>query len=412
MNIAPIFANFKSQYTQQTKNNFNNSTAVIKPNNLNYLAQDTVTFSGRASIGNTFRSLTQTAYEKSIPELTALGLNFLDTTTVIAAKFSDRGVSLPDRKLAEKVLVKKSDTFISKLLRSGEVHDKVRTTMYVENPYDFKLIRDIINEYKLRDYEICPPPNVHNGRRSSKPDFDIRLPGVTEQDTKVLGPELQSCIGEPLKTGYEDIQMRFVDVSRKKNRQQPIELIILYGDNYAKAKEAESYYSYDIRRALGKLLYVSKIENPGVATPAATIQDNIKTISQMLVNNISRPLFHNAKKKDFKPSNITLSTSLSRTNCRDLDKLIKNIRRMTIEHYNSEFNRIQSKEHISEIEKMIKASSDYKERADKTIYIDDIYNMRKQLKKDLITKRQDDLKIISEVRNRLSETIDKYGEKS
>ncbi len=409
MNITPIFTNFQTNLNNQAKNRFRNNNSFTKPNSLGYLAQDTVSFGIRASAGNTLKEITKNSYEKAMPDLRSQGIKFLDTVWVIAEKYKDRGVALPKRSVAEKAIVKGSNSFISKLLRSGAApSDRIRTTMYVSNPYDFKLLREILDDFKLRGYEIDRPMIKGGGK---KPDFDIRLKGVTEQDTKVLGSDLQKCIGEPLKTGYEDIQMRFVDVNRKKNKKQPIELIILYGENYSKAKEAESYYSYDIRRVLGKLLHISKIENPKITTPAAMVQDNVKRISQMLVNNISRPLFHNAKSKDFAPSNVTLSASLSSANCKDLKKLVRNIKKMTLEHYYKEIEKVLSLDYTPEIEKMIKASSEYKERADKTIYTKDISEMRNFVKKQLLAQKREDIQVLSEVDERLTLTIEKFGEK-
>ena len=48
------------------------------------------------------------------------------------------------------------------------------------------------------------------------PDLDIRLEDVSDQITK-LSPELRYSIGKPQKSGYEDLQMRFIrDFDKKK----------------------------------------------------------------------------------------------------------------------------------------------------------------------------------------------------
>lgn len=84
------------------------------------------------------------------------------------------------------------------------------------------------------------------------PDLDIRLENVSEQVTK-LDPHLRYSISKPQKSGYEDIQMRFIrDFDKKKNPIQH-ELIILFGPHYSKAKHDESKYVYDALRKFDEL---------------------------------------------------------------------------------------------------------------------------------------------------------------
>ncbi|MBD5402975.1 hypothetical protein HDR58_09320 [bacterium] len=407
--LTPIRAN-NLENKNHSKNNHYSST--VMPSSQNELKADVVSFSGRIPPAvNTMEDMFRKSYDANLTNLKAIGLKFLDTISVITEKFKSRGVSLPDEKYTSQGIVKSTDSFISKLLRSGEALDKVRTTLFVENPYDFKLIRDILKELELRDYKIRTLPKRINGKKVHVPDFDIRLPGVTEAQTKVLGPELQKCIGKPQKTGYEDIQIRFVDKNAKGKKAQPIELLIVYGKNFVEAKEAESYYSYDIRRMLKNLLHINQVENPPINSPAHRVKNNIGIICDTLSNHISKPLFSNAKNKDYYHEKLEMPVELTKPTIEAITGLLEGIRTKINIHYRNEISRVSSEEFKPELEKLFKASQEYKEREDKTVYIKDILTYKNQLLKNLRTERKDDLEIILQAKRRLAETIDKYGVK-
>ena len=85
------------------------------------------------------------------------------------------------------------------------------------------------------------------------------------------------------------------------------------------------------------------------------------------------------------------------------------MRQKTKLYYNARLREVASDEYKKVIEKMIKASSEYKERTDKTIYVEDILEKRNQLLKELRHNKREDLELISRVQTRLTETIEKYG---
>ena len=58
---------------------------------------------------------------------------------------------------------------------------------------------------------------------------------------------------------------------------------------------------------------------------------------------------------------------------------------------------------------MIKSSPEYKERADKTIYVEDLLEKRKEITKILKQNKREDLELIGKVMERLKETIEKFG---
>lgn len=401
---------FQNNYNVQNNKIKHNSTVMQSP--FVGLAADTVSFSGGVSkvskkVNKAAKTVMRDAmcetYEKQIPQYKIYANRLMSTLETIALKFKDRGVSF-DRQYCEHAAVKSSESFVSKFLRSGEKPlDRIRSTLYVQDPHDFKLIDDILKEFESLGYEIANIPGT------KKPDFDIRLSDVTATELEGLRSELRGCVGKPIPTGYEDIQLRLKDSTKKK---APVmEVLIIFGEKTAKAKIDESKYSYNIRRALKDLLHVNKVENPEVNSPAYRIKNNIRIIAETLSSAISRPLFNNAKNADYLHDSFRLPVELGEKTCGSLKGLLEGIRDKIPRHYIAEAKRIKSKDFDSEIENLFKSSITYKEREDKTIYVADIVKMRKELLAELRQYKADDMELIQKIQAAMDETIAKYGPK-
>lgn len=382
------------------------------------LKSDVVSFAGSPQFATSLEDILKIWYSRIIPTMQSQGERFIKKLTVIADKFADRGVSLPDAQYMKKGLVKQLDSFISKFFRCGEPPaDRIRTTLFVENPYDFKLVRNILDELEKGEvgYVVDKITVKENGKKVKVPDFDIRLPDVAEEDTRVLGPKLMKCIGKPQPTGYEDIQMRLVEKCKNgkssKNGKPPIELLIMYGKNFAEAKEAESYYSYNIRRSLKKLLHISKVESPLKDSPAEKYRDSVRNISDILTKFISEPLFYNAKNKDYRHKAFQLPVELGFNHCQELEKQIKRIKYLIYRHYSQELKACDTATPKT-LEDIVKSSHEYKERKDKTIYAIDLRMAKRNLRKSIKLQKEDDLREFAKIEKNLSETIEKYGVKS
>ena len=412
MNIQAITPNFQIKNSAE-KNNQNNRH-VILTNSLNYLSRDTVSFSGKEKITHTFTDVIREAYNDKVPQYTILGTRLMDTLEAIANKLKEDKVSF-DREYCEETTVKSTKSFLSKLKRSGESPmDKIRSTLFVANPYDLKLINNkILPELKSRGYEILMVPDKMSGKRvlTKKPDCDVRLADITDENVQNLDEHLRQCIGKPQKSGYEDIQMRLIDTTESGRKKTPIELIILFGKNYAEAKHNESYYVYDITRALSGELHVASVKNPEMYSPAKRILNNIEIIKGQLNSFISKPLFINAKNIDFYHEKFQLPVELSKSTCEALNGLIEGIRAKIHTHYKDELTKVQSQDYNTELEKLIKASHEFKERDTKTIFVDDIKEKRKELIKTLKEQKTEDLALIKRVQERFTETVEKYGRK-
>ena len=417
MNLT-ITPNF--QKSPQINQRRSNTSGNVLPNSSYTLSKDTVSFSARPKaaenlVSNTLKEVFRTSYENRLPAYEILSVKFMDALESVANKLKDYGVSF-DRPYCEQGAVKKTDSFLSKFIRSGATpSDQIRATLYVENPYDLDLISNkILPELKIRGYEIRLIPDEVVGTRvkSKKPDFDIRLADVPEEALKALPEELQKSLSHPQKSGYEDIQMRLIDTLSTGKNKPPHELLIVFGKNYAAAKHNESYYVYDITRALKNVLHIAKVEKPELHSPARRVIDNIAIISEQLNNFISKPLFINAKNLDFYKEEIQLPVEISKANCESLRGLVEGIRSKIPLHYKAELTKVNSDDFKPELEKLVKNSQEFKERKDKTVYVEDIRNKKNELNKQLKEHKNEDMKLIQAIQARLTETIEKYGLKS
>lgn len=406
MNIQLLSPIITQKYNNNQKISQNTS---VQHSKLSPLNADTVSFGINKnkvvkSAGTKLRDVMIDSYEKVRPKYEIYAKRLMATLELIAVKFKDRGVKF-DRKYCEHAAVKSSESFVSKFLRSGEKPlDRVRSTLYVENPHDFKLIDEIISEFENLGYEIANIPGTKN------PDFDIRLADVTATELKGLRPELRGCVSNPIPTGYEDIQFRIKDPTHK--NAPAMEVLIIFGEKTANAKIDESKYSYNIRRALKNLLHANKVENPEVNTPAYRIRNNTKIICDTLSSAISKPLFINAKNADYLHDSFSVPVELGEKTCEALTGMLEGIRDKIPKHYYAESRRIRSVDYGKEIVKLIKSSPAYKEREDKTIYAVDIIEKQKELLAELREHKEEDLKLIQEIQTALEATIKKYGPQS
>lgn len=303
MNILPITPNLQTQ-----KNNWKNNR-VILPKMVPSLAHDTVSFSGSTTKISDFVAK---GVENNMPRLQRIATTYLDVLESVAAKLEKDGVSF-DRAYCELNPVKSPESYTSKIVRSGTftVPDAIRATLYIKNPYDLSILNDkLLPEMKKRGYILAnteikleemlkrgyiPKAKENASKIFHIPDLDIRLQDASEQ-VNHLSPELRYSIGKPQKSGYEDIQMRFVrEFDHKKNPIQH-ELIVLFGPNYSIAKHIESEKIYGNLREFEELRF-NPDETP-LNLNSLKAKRYIDLIKQMFRGKVSEKLFLNAKNKD------------------------------------------------------------------------------------------------------------------
>lgn len=309
MNIHAITPNIQNNNKSNIPTINNNQ--IIKPRYINTLNRDTVSFGNAAAKISDF--LTDSV-SKNINRMERIATIYLDVLESVASRLKEFGVSF-DRAYCEKNAVKSPQSYTSKVVRSQSLNvpDRIRATLYINNPYDLSILNDkLLPEMQKRGYVLADTQMsikdlmkrgytptaeelTNTAIKKSIPDIDIRLDDVTDQKFK-LAPELQYSIGRPQKSGYEDIQIRFVREFDKKKSPIQHELIILFGPEYANAKHIESQKVYSLLRKFGELNM--KFEDKTIGSNSLSASRYIELIQQMFRNKVSEKLFQNAKNKD------------------------------------------------------------------------------------------------------------------
>lgn len=312
MNISSVQAFKFNNYQHNNSNNVSsNSLQGIKYKNS--LMADTVSFKAIPANSAKISDFVEVQIQNLTPRLKRIATTYLDILESVSFKLKDDNFSF-DRVYCEKSPVKSPKSYASKVARSGtfKVPDTIRATVFCSNPYDLDSLNKLLDEMKKRGYVLAkteipvssllkkgytPSPEELKKVNPEKliPDLDIRLEDMAEQVTK-LPAELKFSIGKPQKSGYEDIQMRFVrDFDKKKN---PVhhELIVLFGPNYAQAKHNESKYVYSFLRQFDELS--ADLSDKTLGSHSQKASRYIDLIKQMFRGKVSQKLFLNAKNKD------------------------------------------------------------------------------------------------------------------
>lgn len=314
LTITPKIYQNSTQALKAYQSTPNNISASNNYPNLKPLAKDSVSFTGIPGAGAKVSDFLEAQVAADTPRLRRIATTFLDVLESVASKLKENGFSM-DRAYCEKNPVKKPDSYASKVVRSGsfKVPDAVRATLYCDQPYNLNNLVALLGEMEKRGYvleEVDTPvldlikrgyvpteKETKNLTKATKkvPDLDIRLEDVSDQVT-ILPERLRYSIGKPQKSGYEDIQMRFVrdfDTSR-----QPVshELIVVFGPEYSKAKHFESSRVYGNLREFDELH--TDLSDKTMGSHAQKATRYIDLIQQMFRGKISEKLFINAKNKD------------------------------------------------------------------------------------------------------------------
>ncbi len=363
----------------------------VTSSNLTDLNRDTVSFSGRYSnVGNTLADYMEASLALQTPRLKRIATTYLDVLESVVNKLKDEGFSM-DRAYCEKHPVKSPQSYTSKIVRSGKfkVPDTIRATIFCNDLYDLeKLNNKLLPEMEQRGYVVAKTempmndlikrgfkPNALEAEKSDSiyinvPDLDIRLEDAASQAHK-LNPKYRYCIGNPQKSGYEDIQIRFVRDFDKKKAPIQHELIVLFGPEYSSAKHQEYEHVYKHIRNFEKL-HASFDDASVNSKKANRYMDLIKL---MFRGKVSEKLFLNAKNKDLYGINEELPITFG-----ECDKNL----------FNSYFRGLRT------------ALSDY-------------YSELKKTASSLVAKRllaknaKDDMQILADMQEGLSQTIKRYN---
>jgi len=350
------------------------------------LMADTVSFSGKNKVAkqvvHTLSDAFDQSYDNALAKRKAIARKFIDTISAITEEVD--GISF-DRKFYEKTVLKSKKSFLSKLKRSGAAPlDKIRTTIFNNDIYNFSILTKFLKKLNERGYDIMMIEGERCGKKvlSWLPDLDIRLDDVPEQEIKKLPPILRDTVSRQLPSGLSDIQMRIID----KNAQdpEPIEIIIMLGKESAKAKQIEEDDIYQYLRVLKDELHVSKIKKYDAHSPLKRINLNTGIVASTLRNSISKPMYTNAASMDIDNKKLGLKVGIQEESGKVLKGLLEGIRNKIQVYYNAEIKKAKTLPNKEEAEKLI-----------------DNLNMQ----------YAEDLQNVINVQNGLNATIDKYSYK-
>ena len=346
--ISPALSSYKN--TLDNKTNINNKH-FIQPKYKNTLAQDTVSFTARPMQISDFFAQN---ISDNMGRFGRLATTYLDILESVALRLGDDGVSF-DRAYCELHPVKSPESYTSKVLRSGsfKVSDAIRATLYVKNPYDLSLLNDkILPEMQKRGYVLAhtdipheelikrgyltpPGGNLQTAKVYRLPDLDIRLENARENIYQ-LSSDLRYSISKPQLSGYEDIQMRFIREFDKKKNPVQHELIILFGPNYAHAKQLEYERVYKFIRDFKELRMKFTDETLGSHSQKASRY--ISLIQQMFRGKVSEKLFLNAKNKDLYDLSDEVPINFSETDIKMFESYFSGLKDRLASCYKEEKN--------------------------------------------------------------------------
>jgi len=357
MNILPIIS-YSNYYRTQISPKHNNCVTSTIQNN-------SVSFGQALKFRDIFMDqLKKTSRKAQVQEYSNL---FSAASSSIAKRLESKGVTYHETYNSISP-IKSEDSYWSKVQRSGlDVRDEIRRTFFCKNAYDLTVLEDIIKQYNDLGYAISPinipvEKMVEKGYTPSKselkkgfvelPDMDIRF---DRNNIAKFVPTLNGYISEPQKSGYEDIQLRFIKKSDQKNP-NPIkhELIIIFGENYAKAKHFESEKIYKYIRQLNELKFYRSTKSEGLKKRTGEYIDAIKTKLNL---GISQKLFASANSLDVKKIDNEMLINVSEQEIKELGKYFNKLREKGHNYYEIAEQRAKTPARLKKIKQEHEADS-------------------------------------------------------
>ena len=319
--LTPKFTNF----TAQRRENSHNSTPVMH-SKLSPLSVDTISFTGAKdkaakavkkqveSKAVTLLDFIGARYEElDFPRYESISEAYLNTLSAVCTRLSNLGFTY-DEAYNSQCPVKSVDSYLSKMKRSKSftVLDPVRATIYNKDLYNLDNLTAFLSEmlpgyipYKTdvplvklmkRGY-IPSVEELQSGAKTVKvTDLDFRL-NNEQLDVENMPEPLRPFVSGPLKSGLEDIQLRFIRTCDKDNP-NPVyhELLIMFGPHSTIAKHQEHRDVYQCVILFDE--FEVPLEETSLQTHSGKALTYMERISEMFRGKVSQKLFLNAKNKD------------------------------------------------------------------------------------------------------------------
>ncbi|MBQ8669202.1 hypothetical protein IJ472_05445 [bacterium] len=305
--------------------NSHNSKPVMQ-SKLSPLTADTVSFTGKDKVVKsvvtgakkstiTLLDILGVQYEMDGPRYKELSKAYHRAIKKACDKLSDLGYKYDDTYNSQSP-VKSAESYKSKIQRSKNVTvlDPIRGTIYNKDLYNLDSFTEFLNvmreEFGYVPYKTDVPlvkllkrgyiPTVEDLQDSSKlvkvADLDFRL-NNGQLDVDNMPESLRHFVSKPLKSGLEDIQLRFIRTSDI-NVPSPVthELLIMFGPNSTLAKHQEHRDVYQWVRLFDEIEV--PLEETSIETHSGKALTYMDRITEMFRGKVSQKLFLNAKNKD------------------------------------------------------------------------------------------------------------------
>ena len=325
MNITLLTPKF-TNYTAQRRENSHNSTPVMH-SKLSPLSVDTVSFTGAKdkaakaakkqleSKAVTLLDFIGARYEElEVPRFERISEAYHNTLSAVCTRLSNLGFSY-DEVYNSQCPVKSVDSYLSKMKRSKSftVLDPVRATIYNKDLYNLDNLTAFLNEMREAGYipyktdvplvklmkrgYIPSVEDLQSGAKTVKvTDLDFRL-NNEQLDVENMPEPLRPFVSGPLKSGLEDIQLRFIRTCDK-DVPNPVyhELLFMFGPHSTIAKHQEHRDVYQWVRLFDE--FEVPLEETSLQTHSGKALTYMERISEMFRGKVSQKLFLNAKNKD------------------------------------------------------------------------------------------------------------------
>lgn len=213
--------------------------------------------------------------------------------------------------------------------------------------YDYDEAKKLL-AYYLREAKRIPSKDefieIVKSLKKDTSDIDIRLK-LNKSSTTDIPEEYKYSLGKPQKSGYEDIQIRFIrDVD--KDNPKPIyhELLIQFGPTYNRNARKEHSMVYEPLRLFDELSIPFDKPAKGKVSfkedPEKGVEKFISDIKNMFRTKVSKVLIDNGKNEDYY-KNIDDNDEIFFTpvEIEKFERKFKNIKGFMREYYEREKNR-------------------------------------------------------------------------
>ena len=325
MNISLLTPKFINN-TVQRRETSHNSNPVMH-SKLSPLSADTVSFTGAPD--KVAKAAKKQVEKKAVTLLDFIGARYeeLDvpryerisdlyhnTLSAVCNRLSNLGFSY-DEVYNSQCPVKSVDSYLSKMKRSKSftVLDPVRGTIYNKDLYNLDNLTAFLNEMRAAGYipyktdvplvkllkrgYIPSIEDLQSGAKTVKvTDLDFRL-NNEQLDVENMPEQLRPFVSGPLKSGLEDIQLRFIRTCDK-DVPNPVyhELLLMFGPHSTLAKHQEHRDVYQWVRLFDEIEV--PLEETSLQTHSGKALTYMDRISEMFRGKVSQKLFLNAKNKD------------------------------------------------------------------------------------------------------------------